>query len=177
MEWKTIKNFEDYQISNTGLVKKDDKILKPFDNGGYERIALNGTKKLIHRLVAEHFIENPYNKEQVNHIDLNKKNNNMSNLEWVTAKENVQHAVREIDGRLVSLKEAMSIIGKKNGAINSLKTRKPVEQYDKEGNFIAKYESAREAQKETGVGYKLISACCKGNKKSAHGFVWKFSQM
>jgi len=52
---------------------------------------------------------------------------------------------------------------------------KPVSQYDLEGNFIATYESAREAEKETGIGYKMISRVCKGKRPHTHGFIWNFA--
>ena len=96
--WKPIKDYEGlYEISNTGLIKRNNKILK---NGmmtrGYHKIVLcNGkTKKQfgVHRLVAQHFIPNPYNKPFVNHINCVKTDNNVENLEWVTEKENVKHA-------------------------------------------------------------------------------------
>lgn len=101
--WKNYGN-TNYQFSNTGKVKstKKNKILKPQSNGnGYEiiRIWREGLGEgrrfeqvYIHRIVASLFIENPQNKKYVNHKDFNKKNNNVSNLEWVTAKENTQHA-------------------------------------------------------------------------------------
>ena len=104
--WKTITDFEDYQISSFGNVKsianaasKKERILKPLiTSNGYFRVALYKGKKSyfksIHRLVAEYFIENSFNKEQVNHIDGNKLNNNVFNLEWCTYRENINHAIK-----------------------------------------------------------------------------------
>lgn len=110
--WKDVKGFEGiYKISNKGRIKvlrrwkvnlkkyeKCDKILTPTDNGyGYLIIRLNkrGVKKnkYIHRLVAEHFIDNPKNLPVVNHLDYDKKNNDVSNLEWCTQQENVRHSI------------------------------------------------------------------------------------
>ena len=179
MEWKEIKGFENYQISNTGLIRKDGVILKPFDNNGYLRILLiNGDKKkkkLIHRLVAETFIPNPDNKPQVNHKDLNKKNNNVDNLEWVTNQENVQHAIQNIPERRKQLKEDMSKIGKKYGKQNGINSSKPVSQYSLDGKLIKTFSSAREAHIELGISYKCISKCCNGNLKTYKGFIWKFA--
>jgi len=104
--WKKIKGFEDYQISNLGRVKRisnfkycnkkylDNYILNQYENGkGYYRVKLsnNGVVKMymVHRLIAENFINNPKNYKVVNHIDHNKKNNNIKNLEWCTQSYNV----------------------------------------------------------------------------------------
>lgn len=100
--WKNIQSFN-YSISNKGRVKSDKtgRILKPWaqsrlDKDSYLQIGLMREgirhKFLIHRLVAQAFIENPDGKSQVNHKDLNRLNNLVENLEWVTASENVKHS-------------------------------------------------------------------------------------
>ena len=94
-EYKIIKGYENYSVSNFGNVKnnKTDRILKPkFDKDGYKRLQLSkeGIKKdfMVHRLVCNAFLENPDNKPLVDHIDCNKQNNNISNLRWATNSEN-----------------------------------------------------------------------------------------
>ena len=110
--WKPIKHFETlYEVSSIGEVRsvKTQKVLHGTKHNGkqpylYVSLCKNGkvTKKLIHRLVAETFIENPLNKPQVNHIDGNPLNNCVENLEWVTNAENTQHAY---DTKLNKLKQ------------------------------------------------------------------------
>ena len=106
--WKDIQGYEGlYQVSNYGRIRsfkrmKNNKEARQFkltpNSTGYISVGLrkNGKKILyqVHRLVAESFIPNPENKPQVNHIDGNKTNNHISNLEWVTASENTQHAYK-----------------------------------------------------------------------------------
>ena len=110
--WKDIVGFEgEYQVSNCGRVRSVDRIgthvnykgktvkvpykgrvLRPGDSRGYLSVLLNSKPIKVHRLVASTFIENPDNLPVVNHIDGNKKNNNVKNLEWVTQKQNIKHA-------------------------------------------------------------------------------------
>ena len=175
MEWKVISGFEEFEISNAGLIRKGEAILKPYNHRGYKRIKINGKNKLIHRLVAEHFIPNPHNKPQVNHKDTNKKNNHDWNLEWVTNQENVQHAIKHLPKRKEQLKSGMSKIGREYGVKNAMKTRKKVVQCDLEGNEIRVFDSARDASRELGISYKVISKCCNGQAKTYKGFTWKFA--
>ena len=105
-QWVDIKGFEGkYQVSNTGEVRslcyKKPRILSQYDTGkyrNYKEVKLykggrgTGDSYKVHRLVAEAFIPNPDNKPQVNHIDGNTFNNDVSNLEWVTNSENQKHA-------------------------------------------------------------------------------------
>jgi predicted XRE-type DNA-binding protein len=106
--WKPIKGFEGrYEVSNLGRVKsldmevfngrayynKTGRILKVSKSGNYQVVSLGkSTRRLVHRIVAETFLENPHDKKTVNHKDGNKDNNKVDNLEWLTQKENNLHA-------------------------------------------------------------------------------------
>lgn len=93
--WKTIQNFENYEISDEGQVRniKTKRILKPSSVNGYLKVTLRknnkGYSKYLHRLVAEAFLEG---EGEVNHKDGNRANNSIENLEWVTHRENIQHS-------------------------------------------------------------------------------------
>ena len=95
-KWLTIRNHPDYEVNNLGDVrnKKTNRILKPQLNrtDGYYRVALNGKRYYVHRLVADAFFDGDHDKIDVNHIDGNRLNNKLSNLEWCTRKENIRHA-------------------------------------------------------------------------------------
>ena len=99
--WIKSKYTNDIEISSYGRIRRNFKTTTSYYKGninsdGYLRIKFSVDKKVInkfvHVLVAEHFIPNPDNLPQVNHIDGNKLNNNINNLEWCTASQNMQHA-------------------------------------------------------------------------------------
>ena len=153
-EWRDIDGYEGkYQVSNLGRVRSKYKILKPNNVKGYLYVYLrknNKSKALkVHRLVAEAFLVNEKNKPQVNHIDGNKENNNVNNLEWCTNKENMNHAVR--NGLITQYKTGEGPLAKKVMCINT-------------GEI---YNSTRDAYKKTGVDYSGISKCCRGKINSA----------
>lgn len=103
--WKDIKGYEGlYQVSNLGRVKSlprknvtKEKILNGGNNGdGYIKVSLSNKLYYVHRLVAEAFIPKIEGKNFVNHIDENKSNNNVNNLEWCTNKENINHSIAKL---------------------------------------------------------------------------------
>lgn len=176
-EWKDIKEYEKtYQISDFGRVKSlkfgKEKILKLKKNsGGYLEVLLYGkqSKKTyrVHRLVAEAFIPNPNNLPEVNHIDGNKENNNIYNLEWVTGSENKKHAYKT---GLMGTTERI----RKKCIENGKKTCKAICQFDLNGNFIKKWESQSEASRVKRIHRVSILNCLKNKTKTAGGFIWKY---
>jgi hypothetical protein len=135
-----------------------------FDKDGYVtftcRTGLYCNRFLIHRLVAIAFIPNPENKPQVNHIDSNRANNNLYNLEWNTSKEDCFHKFN-VGGYVVNRGWAH-------------KLSKPVTQYDKDLNKIADYGGASEASRVTGICQATITHCCNLDIYSAGGFFWAY---
>lgn len=171
IEWRDIEGFEgSYQVSNNGLVKslkgKNERIMKTrrkkiIKKDGsvelsYEELVLsNGgvrTSKLVHRLVAQAFIPNTENKPEVNHIDEDKGNNSVENLEWNTHEENSNHGTKNIRS---ANKQSMAVIG-----------------VDESGNIVEIHSSIRSAERLTGFGHSNISACASGKSAKYKGLEW-----
>ena len=169
-----------YKIGNKGTViglsrSKDNRynnkqwILKQYQNkNGYMYVTLQKNKKRktikVHRLVAENFLENPDNLPQINHIDGNKKNNNVNNLEFCTAKHNMQEAYR---------------LGLIKGGLKD----KFGKDYPKKINIIGMYKDGILLEKFYGTGeikrkYNYVPVaildCCKGKYKKMYGYEWRF---
>lgn len=157
--WKEIplyltNNKPNYFISNLGRYKNTTgRIITNYKYSlGYIRLGIESKNYLLHRLVALTFIDNPEDKEQVNHIDGNKLNNRLDNLEWCSCLENNIHKIN---------------IGLSNC------TRKVV-QYDLQMNKLNEFNSIKEAAKFVGRNVSCISNCCRGKQKMSDGFIFKY---
>ena len=150
----------DYSVSTEGEVRKDttNYILSQSSQQDYKFVGLiiNGKQKRmrVHRIVALTFIDNPDNKPYVNHINGNRSDNNVENLEWVTPSENTQHAVN-------------------TGLFKSGRTRAVI-QYNLNGEQMATFESATEAARQTGGSQSKITMCCRRQRDSANDYQWRY---
>jgi hypothetical protein len=123
------------------------------------------TTHSVHRLVASAFCPNSKHLEQVNHIDGNKKNNNASNLEWVTRSQNAIHA--------------HTVLGRRGSAAGKFGSASPkhrvIEQRTSAGELIAVWHGALEASRTTGIDASSIHKACKGARTGPSGFVWRYA--
>lgn len=173
--WRDVVGYEDtHQVSNLGRVRVKERIIDTSTGkrkykskllriqtsiGGYKFVILvvknNRKTAYIHRLVAEAFIFNPDNLPCVNHIDEDKSNNIVDNLEWCTVAYNNTYGTRL---------ERVS------------KTRsKPIIQLSLEGDLIREWDSTKEAAKFIGCCRENINTCLRGVTKTAYGYKWKYN--
>ena len=154
---RDVKGYEGlYAVTSCGKVWSymSQKFLTPFNNArGYLKVGLfkNGKVKnfYVHRLVTDAYLPNPDNLPQVNHKDENKANNCLQNLEWCDAKYNSNYGTR------------------------NEKIKKPILQYDLDGNFIREWECASDVGREV---QSHICACAKGKLSTAYGYIWKYKE-
>lgn len=162
--WKKVNLYgKEYFVSNTGIIKnKYNKILKPYlssGNYGYIIVRENSHNHhiRIHKLVAQTFIPNPDNLPQINHIDGNKLNNAISNLEWITCSENIKHAIN-------------------NNLYKPKGTPTKIHQYDLNHNFIKTWNKMSDVEKEYNVSHTALRFCCLGKIKTCAGYIWRYTK-
>lgn len=174
-EWRDIKGFEGlYQCSDEGEVRGVERLMGPakgdkprikksvklklVDHKGYLQVRLykNGKQHsyLVHRLIAETFLPNDDPTKEVNHINECKSDNRVSNLEWISHIENVNHATCQ-ERKVKNNKRTCEVI-----------------QISKDGNVLNEYDSIREAGRITNISNQSISACVNGKRKTAGGYLW-----
>lgn len=181
--WKPITGYEGkYEVSNLGNVKSlsriivrkngmkqtiAERILKPqINNTGHFRVQLEEKRYFVHRLVAKEFLQNPNNYEVVNHIDCNPKNNDASNLEWCSQKQNMEYASKI--GHLVCNDQ-------KRKKLSDAHKKTPIFSINLKTGEKKKYSSIQEAAKEYGSAGNICD-CCKNSEHSYKGckFYYEF---
>ena len=167
-EWRAVKGYEGlYEVSDKGRVRRiNGNVLRQWEtNWGYKMVQLwkcgKGKHKSVHRLVATAYIPNTKNLPQVNHIDENKTNNCVSNLEWCTARHNINHGTRNAN---VSKTRT-----------NNPKICKRIAQYTDKGIFMAEYPSLQEAERQTGIKAGSIHYSANSGRKGG-GYIWRYSK-
>lgn len=179
-EWVDIRGYEGYyQVSNMGGVRSLDvkrwngcgwfikrgRVLKSrLTKHGYCRVQLNGKDKYVHRLVAEHFIDNPNNKPEVDHIDGDKSNNCVDNLRWVTGKENMNNPLT---------REKLDTYAKKRVGV-TINNKKVNQILD--GVVINTFNSITEASEFIGIDNSTLGKIIKHKIKNNTGYEWEVVQ-
>lgn len=183
--WKDIPGYKGYyQASNLGRIKSlhrtiirsngwkqtfRERILIPVkQKNGYLAVQLRkvnyGGSYYIHKLVIESFKDNVFKKSDINHIDSNKLNNNIINLEYATRSENMKHAY--LYGGVVSKNKGK--IGEKS------KLSKKVQKISPKGEILSEYFGTNEASRMTGICQSCIVMTCNKLQKQAGGYIWKY---
>lgn len=174
-----VLDYPEYTVYEDGRIwsNKTNKFLKPaYTKAGYASVELfnqKGSKRLlVHRLVADAYIPNSNNFPQINHKDENPKNNHASNLEWCTAKYNMNYGIgaRTRHSKIDYTKP----IYKETAIQNGRKVSRPVMMLDNSGNCIASFASAVDASQHTGIYKTNITRSARSNHLKAGGYKWEY---
>lgn len=167
---KSIRGFENYEVSDDGTIinKRTNRILKwRLDKNGYARVNLCKEHKshtvLVHRLVADAFIDNPNKYQTVDHIDRNKLNNSLSNLRWANMSTQISN------------RDHSYLIGNKYAKGVKSPRRIPVRQLLNNA-VLSVYDCADEAERVTGISACNIRSCCRGVRYTAGGYDWQYAE-
>ena len=168
--WTKINGYDNYSISTNGQIRNDItgkiKAIR-VNRRGYPIVDLyldgNRQTERIHRLVASTYISNPDNKPQINHIDGNKRNNDISNLEWCTASENMIHAFEN-----GLSKPSRGMLGKRNP--NGGRPGKPVRIIETGEVF----SSITECEKAINGDNRHICDCLSGRQNTHRGYHFEY---
>ena len=173
--WKDIKGYEKlYQGSNLGRIRSmrygKSRILRQHKVKGYLNVGLykDGIAKtlLVHRLVWEAFNGEIPEEYEINHINEDKSDNRLENLNLMTPKENINWGTG-------NYRRSCKLKGKKRNDV-SIYLSKPVLQYTLTGEFVREYSSLSECCKINGYrSCSHISECCKGKRKTYKGYIWR----
>lgn len=176
-----VRNYPDYMVYEDGRIwsNKSGKFLKPaYTEKGYASVELfntDGSKRvLIHRLVADAYLPNPCSLPQINHKDENPRNNNVANLEWCTAKYNMNYG-EGAKTRYSNIDYSKPVF-KENAIKNGKSVSIPVMMFKGE-QMIKQFESAKEASRETGITHSSILRAVHGERETAGGYVWKRTEV
>lgn len=197
--WKPVVGYEGlYEVSSTQQVRSVDRILKhpkgkclvksklkklQISNKGYYCVSLykdgKGKVHLLHRIIAQAFIPNPYNMPEIDHINGDNKDNRIENLRWTTRKGNMNNPVTKSRMYFYYIDDSFQKRKMEKRILNKRKTApKKVYQYSLDGKFIKEYETTIQAEKETGVKKELITSSCRENgKKQAKGSLWSYEKL
>lgn len=162
--WKIYENNPIFSLSSFGNIRKNDKDYMPTKAPTGLTFSCGGKNICLHRAIASTFISNPLNKPQVNHIDGNRYNNHISNLEWVNNSENVKHSH-------TFLFRNYSAYGENH---NNSKT---ISQYTKDGKLLEVFGGVNEAARQLDIEFTNIAKCARGERKIAGGFMWKYENL
>lgn len=176
-QWMAVAGYEGlYEVSSVGGVRVvsravDTAVLSLCDHGGYKRVYLSkdGIKVglLVHRLVAIAFVQNPKNKPCINHINGIRSDNDVSNIEWCSHSENMLHSFRVLDRKPTRYWSGKK--GYNHGC------SKEVIQFSRGGIELGRFGSGGEAGRSVGTSCSHILSCCRGQRKTAGGYKWKYS--
>ena len=169
-EWRAVKGYEGlYEVSNTGKVRSlnykgktgyvREMCLKKHPDGYRQvQISRQGFNETIcvHRLVAEAFLPNQRGLPQINHIDYDKTNNNVTNLEWCDPSRNTKHSWENPTRKRAYRAEKIA-------------------QYALDGRLIAIWENCISVKNELGYHQTSIWECCEGKRHTAYGFIWRYA--